>query len=550
MTRSPSVCFKRCAAGSFNYAFYSVDVGGSSDRALPEVGASCRLDVPIAIRRRHGCSCLGPAEVDAVRSDTSSSPDGASPDSTIQIIQLGSLQGSAFPKDLLVLDRTSSGDQWSFSPRWITISIRLGAGSQGSLELEGQTRSVSGFNIRGRLRISRDAGFFTSDLSQLSGQWQTVDAERNAECPQKCLEAGFSYAAMQTQTKRTYGQNIGIASNPASCFKGCATSNFNYAFYTVYGCLCSNDKSDVKVVRPRYRSLKYFAAGRTSLFYIGRVNRLKPSGRVQTGRFMAASLLQSQAWRRLPAVPPLFCLQMCALRGYTYAAVGSSEDPGSLPSGDWRDLGQQPVSDCLAACARHNLLFMAVRVQGDTTACWGAPAADLSSLQHSAPDVAGMYQLFSLDGLRVGQKSHFSYGGIVNVISESLANGYERFSIVMKDSQPSPLVSYFTDTVPGSVRWLPTTFLDSAAQCVARCCGLRFSLALVRSSNDRLCLCGDLRAGSDLGLTDTSPPSSAGSMQVVRLPPPPPPAEPDSSVDDGEADTQKMCSKQVVQIKL
>ncbi|XP_043242412.1 uncharacterized protein LOC122392035 isoform X13 [Amphibalanus amphitrite] len=837
-----------------------------------------------------GCSCLGPAEVDAVRSDTSSSPDGASPDSTIQIIQLGSLQGSAFPKELLVLDRTSSGDQWSFSPRWIPISIRLGAGSRGSLELEGQTRSVSvlasgipiktppvfidagaafvpkGFNIRGRLRISRDAGFFTSDLSQLSGQWQTVDAKRNAECPQKCLDAGYSYAAMQTQTKRgwckcalqlqnidkyarrdsvktgdiqvislrrigekqlqvarlaelhrqaaikaykmimqnpkwyrqvtvvsvprTYGQNIGIASNPASCFKGCATSNFNYAFYTVYGCLCSNDKSDVKVVRPRYRTLKYFAAGRTSLFYIGRVNRLKPSGnvniyegpngfivaqslkgRVQTGRFMASSLLQSQAWRRLPAVPPLFCLQMCALRGYTYAAVGNSQHPtcdcskrspneadlfrtaktdsdrqvfflkglprigkmslvyvtensflqfifsgtsaarpivlylrsappagwtfrlpsggdsfpqkyrllaycplmcraqgfpyaavrfqpagcsclgpaevdtvrsdtssspdgaspdstiqiiqlgslqgaaipkellvlvrtasggqwsfsprwitisirlgagskdfldlkgltgtydgisfrfdvqdnnyyflfingapapsgfsGSLPSGDWRDLGQRPVSDCLAACARHNLLFMAVRVQGDTTTCWGAPAADLSSLQHSAPDVAGMYQLFSLDGLRVGQKSHFSYGGIVNVISESLANGYERFSIVMKgDSQPSPLVSYFTDTVPGSVRWLPTTFLDSPAECVARCCGLRFSLALVRSSGDRLCLCGDLRAGGDLGLTDTSPPSSAGSMQVVRLPAPPPPAEPDSSVDDGEGGVQ------------
>ncbi|KAF0312185.1 hypothetical protein FJT64_017032 [Amphibalanus amphitrite] len=195
---------------------------------------------------------------------------------------------------------------------------------------------------------------------------------------------------------------------------------------------------------------------------------------------------------------------------------------GSLPSGDWRDLGQRPVSDCLAACARHNLLFMAVRVQGDTTTCWGAPAADLSSLQHSAPDVAGMYQLFNLEGLRVGQKSHFSYGGIVDVISESLANGYERFSIAMAgDSQPSPLVSYFTDTVPGSVRWLPTTFLDSPAECVARCCGLRFSLALVRSSGDRLCLCGDLRAGGDLGLTDTSPPSSAGSMQVVRLPAPP-----------------------------
>ncbi|KAF0304171.1 hypothetical protein FJT64_023977 [Amphibalanus amphitrite] len=195
---------------------------------------------------------------------------------------------------------------------------------------------------------------------------------------------------------------------------------------------------------------------------------------------------------------------------------------GSLPSGDWRDLGQRPVSDCLAACARHNLLFMAVRVQGDTTTCWGAPAADLSSLQHSAPDVAGMYQLFSLDGLRVGQKSHFSFGGIVDVISEYLANGYERFSIAMAgDSQPSPLVSYFTDTVPGSVRWMPTTFLDSPAECVARCCGLRFSLALVRSSGDRLCLCGDLRAGGDLGLTDTSPPSSAGSMQVVRLPPPP-----------------------------
>ncbi|KAF0310413.1 hypothetical protein FJT64_018606 [Amphibalanus amphitrite] len=67
-----------------------------------------------------------------------------------------------------------------------------------------------GFNIRGRLRISRDAGFFTSDLSQLSGQWQTVDAERNAECPQKCLDAGYSYAAMQTQTNSNH--QLGVIS--------------------------------------------------------------------------------------------------------------------------------------------------------------------------------------------------------------------------------------------------------------------------------------------------------------------------------------------------
>ena len=54
---------------------------------------------------------------------------------------------------------------------------------------------------------------------------------------------------------------------------------------------------------------------------------LDVTGQMQTGRFMAADQLQSVHWRRLPAVPPQYCLQVCAIYGYLYAAVGSSDDP-------------------------------------------------------------------------------------------------------------------------------------------------------------------------------------------------------------------------------
>ena len=68
---------------------------------------------------------------------------------------------------------------------------------------------------------------------------------------------------------------------------------------------------------------------------------------------------------------------------------------------------------------------------------------------------------------------------------------------------------------PTSVEWLPTTFEKGPAECVARCTGGKFGLALISGDS---CRCGDLRSGERLGLSTTTPPAERGSMQVVMLP--------------------------------
>ena len=123
----------------------------------------------------------------------------------------------------------SAGRFWVISEnkleRVISTPQRRGTGRHirfvsGSTCWDWWSRFVSpGFNVRGRMRISRDAGFFTSDISQLSDQWQTVDAQSNAECPKKCLDAGFFYAAMQTRTNRWSEEewaNISVFDSPWS----------------------------------------------------------------------------------------------------------------------------------------------------------------------------------------------------------------------------------------------------------------------------------------------------------------------------------------------
>ena len=60
--------------------------------------------------------------------------------------------------------------------------------------------------------------------------------------------------------------------------------------------------------------------------------------------------------------------------------------------------------------------------------CLCAASVDVSSLQHSLPSVEGMYQVFDLIDMKVGQTDHFSFTGALDVKSEGLVNGYERYT--------------------------------------------------------------------------------------------------------------------------
>ena len=86
------------------------------------------------------------------------------------------------------------------------------------------------------------------------------------------------------------------------------------------------------------------------------------------------------------------------------------------------------------------------------------------------------------------------------------------------ESSWRPLVSYFASGEPDTVDWSPTTFEGGSAECLARCCGLKFELALVGGPDSPMCLCGDLWPDTRLGLSVTSPPAQKGRMQVVQLP--------------------------------